>query len=364
MTQLEGWNYLGWIVASNSGYYKVIETPLNWIEKNGDKDKTYTVSDQLQGVYAQGTSLWCKDIGDISIVKTEPIEGQIDYLAKTLKPEGHRFDNIRIGDWDQSNWVELDFSALGTQSEAQAMALALMNHYITAKSVTGVYTDDVNYTIKLTAQPTADGEASYIPNTYVTSNFIENNLTLRDGDTGPAVTKDGTTTYYYFLNPKIQEYAIITYAMWDIDNQIMVTPNNTPFDGAAKIGRWDLNDDYGDQSSELDAAALATPNNQYEFHIIVQRNDKSYGSPINTSKDVPSLKPDQEASDVIRTQPLDLLASSPLPTSINRVGTEAQVVGVEYVNIAGMRSSKPFKGVNIVVTRYSDGSTTTSKVIK
>lgn len=370
VTKLEGWNYLGWIVANNTGYYKVIDTPLHWIEEFGKKDNTYTVSDRLQGVYAQEGHLWCKDLGNISIVKTEPVAGQIDYLAKTLKPEGHRFDNIRIGNWDQSNWVELDFTGLGTQSEAQAMAQALQGHYITAKSVTGVYTDDVNYTIKLKAQPTADGGASYVPNTYSPSNFIESNLMI-DGNVGPVLPSNGVT--YYFLNPKVQEYALITYAMWDKPQQIMVIPNNAPFNGAAKIGRWDLNNP-NNQLEALDAAyeAPQTTNNVYEFHIIVQRANKTYGTPAPQVQGAPGLKdnndiphkPNQTTTGIIMAQPLDLLVSSPLPTAINRVGTEAQVVGVEYVNIAGMRSSKPFKGVNIVVTRYSDGSTTTSKVIK
>lgn len=360
VTQLEGWNYLGWIVANNTGYYKVISTPLHWIEENGEKDKTYTVSDRLQGVYAQGSSLWCKDLGDISIVKTTPNTDQVDYLMN---------DNHckREGGWDQSNWVELDFSSLGPASID--MASALVNKYIKAGTVTGVYSDDVNYTITLTAAPEADGDATYVPNTYCTTNFLEGNLTLKAGDTGPAVTKDGTTTYYYFLNPKIQEYAIITYAMWDMPNQIMVIPDNNPFSGAACIGRWDLNN-VGDQLSALDAAYVApqTCNNEYEFHIIVQRTNKSYGSPISggakAGADAPSGKTNQSASDVIRTQPLDLQASSPLPTAINGVINNAQPVSVEYVNIAGMRSSKPWQGVNIIVTRYSNGTTTTTKMVK
>ncbi len=368
VTQLDGYNYLGWIVASNTGYYKVISTPLHWIEENGEKDKTYTVSDRLQGVYAQGGHLWCKDLGNISIVKTEPYTGQVDYLANTLTTEDHLFPNaMRIGDWDQSNWVELDFSGFGAE-EGNTMASDLVNKYIKAGTVTGVYSDDVNYTITLTAEPEADGAASYVPNTYCTTNFLEGNLTLKPGDTGPAVTKDGTTTYYYFLNPKIQEYAIITYAMWDMPNQIMVIPDNNPFSGAACIGRWDLNN-VGDQLSALDAAYVApeTCHNEYEFHIIVQRTNKSYGSPISGAKagaDSPSGKTDQAASDVIRTQPLDLQASSPLPTAINGVINNAQPVSVEYVNIAGMRSSKPWQGVNIIVTRYSNGTTTTTKMVK
>ena len=356
VTQLDGYNYLGWIVASNTGYYKVISTPLHWIEEFGEKDKTYTVSDRLQGVYAQGSSLWCKDLGDISIVKTTPNTDQVDYLMN---------DNHckREGGWDQSNWVELDFSGFG--ANGNSMASALVNKFIKEKTITGVYSDDVNYTITLTTAPEADGDASYVPNTYCTVNFLEGNLTLKAGDTGPAVTKDGTTTYYYFLNPKIQEYAIITYAMWDKPNQIMVIPNNTPFSGAACIGRWDLNE-FDNQLTALDAAydAPETGDNQYEFHIIVQRTGKSYGTPINSSKAAPSLKPNQTASDVIRTQPLDLQASSPLPTAINGVISNAQPISVEYVNIAGMSSSKPWQGVNIIVTRYSNGTTTITKMVK
>ena len=153
--------------------------------------------------------------------------------------------------------------------------------------------------------------------------------------------------------------------MWDKPNQIMVIPNNTPFSGAACIGRWDLNE-FDNQLTALDAAydAPETGDNQYEFHIIVQRTGKSYGTPINSSKAAPSLKPNQTASDVIRTQPLDLQASSPLPTAINGVISNAQPISVEYVNIAGMRSSKPWQGVNIIVTRYSNGTTTTTKMVK
>lgn len=50
-------------------------------------------------------------------------------------------------------------------------------------------------------------------------------------------------------------------------------------------------------------------------------------------------------------------------TAINTVGSTKQPVSHTYYNIAGMESSKPFTGVNIVVTRYSDGSQTATKII-
>ena len=41
-----------------------------------------------------------------------------------------------------------------------------------------------------------------------------------------------------------------------------------------------------------------------------------------------------------------------------------EVVSTTYVNVQGMQSDQPFDGINIVVTRYSDGTTTTMKVVR
>lgn len=40
------------------------------------------------------------------------------------------------------------------------------------------------------------------------------------------------------------------------------------------------------------------------------------------------------------------------------------IASVEYVNINGQVSSTPFKGVNVVVTRYADGSKSVTKLVK
>ena len=53
-----------------------------------------------------------------------------------------------------------------------------------------------------------------------------------------------------------------------------------------------------------------------------------------------------------------------IQTGINELINGKQVVDVQYVNTLGMQSSEPFDGVNIVITRYSDGSTSTAKVVK
>ena len=49
---------------------------------------------------------------------------------------------------------------------------------------------------------------------------------------------------------------------------------------------------------------------------------------------------------------------------LSNVIAERYVTSVTYYNMMGQQSSKPFQGVNIVVKRYSDGSTSTAKVLK
>ena len=49
-----------------------------------------------------------------------------------------------------------------------------------------------------------------------------------------------------------------------------------------------------------------------------------------------------------------------LPTGVEDVAL-GQVKHVRYVNLAGMESETPFSGVNIVVTTYTDGTTSTTK---
>ncbi len=51
-------------------------------------------------------------------------------------------------------------------------------------------------------------------------------------------------------------------------------------------------------------------------------------------------------------------------TAVEEVNANKTVANVVYYNLAGQQSAQPVSGVNIVVTTYSDGSTTTAKVIK
>ena len=51
-------------------------------------------------------------------------------------------------------------------------------------------------------------------------------------------------------------------------------------------------------------------------------------------------------------------------TTVKEVATTREVVAVHYYNLMGVQSSKPFDGINIVVTTYSDGSRTSKKILR
>jgi hypothetical protein len=55
--------------------------------------------------------------------------------------------------------------------------------------------------------------------------------------------------------------------------------------------------------------------------------------------------------------------NDPTPTAVNDINSKA-VAGVKYYNLAGVESNKPFDGVNIMVTTYTDGTKAAAKVIK
>ena len=51
-------------------------------------------------------------------------------------------------------------------------------------------------------------------------------------------------------------------------------------------------------------------------------------------------------------------------SGINEITGHKEVAAIRYINVAGQESDTPFEGINIIVTTYTDGTSTTAKVIK
>ncbi len=83
---------------------------------------------------------------------------------------------------------------------------------------------------------------------------------------------------------------------------------------------------------------------------------------LTGSKGIPEGKDDKfyVVEEVI---PVTVKGDTPI-TGIDTMITSREAISVKYYNVAGVESDTPFQGVNIVVTRYSDGSKTTTKILK
>lgn len=342
--QVQGINAEGvvgnWTASTIFTTLPIASATLATIEGSGVKGETYTISDELVAVYANVDAglLWCKDQGNQSIIATEIAAGQIDFMndATLTDTTGQ---NGRA--WDQSNWVALKFPA---DASISSLFEGIEGKKIKASTVTGKYVDNNNYTLEV--QPvngqytlTFNGTASYTKNVYCAANFVESNLNT-GGNTG-AVGPHGD--HYFFMNPKIQEVCEITFAMWD--GEMFVTPNNTSIQGAFHVD-WSRN--------SIGGMPTLQEGQTYRFVAVVCHPAK-----------LSSMGGGDTPSDNYVVYPTNLTGDGNIVTGINGVysGGHGEVVGVEYVNAAGIVSKTPFKGVNIIVTRYSDGTTTTVKKV-
>ena len=56
--------------------------------------------------------------------------------------------------------------------------------------------------------------------------------------------------------------------------------------------------------------------------------------------------------------------NSGIPTGVEMLNANRQVVGTKYYNVAGIESDTPFLGVNIVVIEMTDGSKKIVKMVR
>lgn len=104
---------------------------------------------------------------------------------------------------------------------------------------------------------------------------------------------------------------------------------------------------------------IAEPVDSYDIESVTLTNlttgEITTISPMRNGTEYSFVMP---ASDVLVT------ANFMQHTAISSIENSKQVRGIEYINLAGLRSDKPFSGMNIIVTRYTDGTFTTTKAVK
>lgn len=306
----------------------VVETPteatLAQIITLGDEadGKLYKISneDGLLGVYSQGQSVWFKDeYPEQAVDYQDPLENT-NYKYYTVVEDALEI-NKSEKDFDQSNWIEVVFQDNASYN----------NKYV--KNLTGTYswqngnpkltlTVDVDETNDVTDVPV--GALAYDLNPYMAANFAG----TQDG------TIQGETHTYFFSKPKAQEYAQILWAVWDGSKFNMPTTNNA----YGFTGSFTVSDELNGGVS-LDGLQQGKT---YNFKAVIRKTASKAGS--------------------YEVYPTDL--NPGVVTGVGMINVNGNVKSVKYVNVAGIVSDVPFQGVNIVVTEYTDGSRTTTKMLK
>ena len=284
--------------------------------------KLYKISneDGLLGVYKNGTSIWFKDEAQ-AVDYQDPTAAAYEYYTVVEETLGI---NKSEKDFAQNNWIEVVFP-----SEKN-----FTNAYV--RNLTGTYSFE-NGNPKLTLTAAVDEEndvtevqssgLAYELNPYMAANFTGSQ---------PG-TIQGETHNYFFSKPKAQEYAQILWAVWDGSKFNMPTTNNA----YGFTGSFTFNPLYNQYST-----SGLTPGATYNFKAVI-RKAAAGGS---------------KAGETYEVYPTDL--NPGVPTAINGVVVNGVVKSVKYVNVAGIVSDVPFQGVNIVVTEYTDGTRTTTKMLK
>jgi hypothetical protein len=335
---------------------------LKTIESSGEKGKLYVVEDELIAVaYAvneqdNSVLLWCKDQAE-SNQKTTKEDSQFDYMKdQYVKLKGKNAPES----WDQSNWVALKFvpnSAIGIDAITARLSDDVVGHCLNPKAVTGTYSDDVNYTITVAMPQEAgktifDGavgkEAGYQENLYCTANFLSVNLNAESAETQPS---------YYFVNPKIQEVAEVTFAVWN--GSCFVAPAHQDNFNAGEIsGAFNVDWGYNNPNNPILA-----DNQAYQFLAVVQRPVSRVEAISPKDEVIPSTsKPD--GTYMVFPLNLDPSSEEHVITSVAAPVVSKTVSHVIYYNLMGVASAVPFQGVNIVVTEYSDGTRQARKMVK
>lgn len=366
-TKVTGEAYIGYIRTENSAYYAY--TPLSYIERDEENKVSVVVCDDLVGTWAvvKGDKkyLWAKDDNRSNFRKADVPAGQIDYVT---------YVGVQKRDWDQSNWVILDFSEVNANPEDY------LNQTLNALTVKGTYADKVNhrillsdvpdYTASVVGYPGYNGDYNetsthpdsiYYYNQYLSFNFLDKNLV--DAGAGPGNNIDpsvDTSMRFYFMNPKTQEVAHIM-GVWIGGNYFSsfvtegTSVNGYDLDGIFKVN-WDYNRIY---HNVYDTPQNLIPGTMYSFHGAVYVDDNS-GNKLSAGKP----NSGENTPDGYTVYPFDLPTSPSPPTAVVEVSAGKSIESVRYYNIMGAESNVPFQGVNIMVVRFDDGTTSSIKIIR
>lgn len=371
----------------------VPELTLSELVETGVEGKKYTISNDLTAARVTWDdeqskfAIFAKDNNGYAN-KRAPLDGQEEYLIEYQNQEETFTNDVEQRDYDQSNWIEILIPSDITskvdgayQTTLEAFKTQYQNKILAGGTVNGTYVDALNPTINMTTA-LAEGEASpYTPNIYCTGNFLAENLDDEGDEAGAYSYRDDEIggKYYFFMDPKPLEYCLVVWAYFIGDDDYFVAPaqegntvNGHKFKGSFKAN-MSLCEDIGVSKERTviecfrASDSFGAQQKLYGFEAIVRKNPAAWtgGGSNGAPKRITPYSDGKEETPLYIVYPINSgdNASNSV-TAVEEVAASKTVKSVRYYNLMGMESEQPFQGINIVVTRYNDGSISTVKVMR
>ncbi len=296
------------------------------LAKNGEEGKEYTVNDEL--VVAKKF----QKAGKNYIVVKDAAQAVRNFSTPAAADKFFNINGNKQEEYVQNNWMLV---SLPVELYNQ------VNEKNTVTSITGSLTEKFNVAMEATNVVFENATNDFAPNTYCPINFM--------GERSVKGTNPAYTSSYYFATPKANEYANVVWAVYNVTDGAFYLPSHT---GSINVQEFKaaFNVDYSLNS--VDNPEL-TSGNVYSFEALV----KEVAVPTTDAKST------SDASTKFVVYPLDLDASK-VATGVNDVNSAKEVKGVSYFNMMGVESAQPFDGVNIMVTTYTDGTSSAAKVLR
>lgn len=194
-----------------------------------------------------------------------------------------------------------------------------------------------------------------VPGSAYPGEHLEGAYTSEEDKVGPICVWSG------YVNDPLNDYYGVEIATINGDKENNI-PTTITFK-KNKVGRTNPNDDWTFDDANamfgaLDALAGGQSIDPDDLEVFVRFYYVVDGVAVDH---IPGSRDNGDAAGYGSESP----GSSPEPaTSVSEVRHHGEVVGTTYINVQGIKSDQPFEGVNIVVTRYSDGSTKITKIVR
>ena len=359
-----------WFYDSNATYLRVYNnTTIRTYENSRNEDVIF--AQKVKGVaYTDFTTIVAPPevtaLADIAMSGAEGAAYQVDdelVVARKFEAGGKHYIVVRdaakaVRNLSAPAADDRHFAINGNKQEKYAqnnwMLVSLpvelynqVNEKITVASITGTLDEKLN--VAMTATNVVVGEdADFAPNTYCAINFM--------GESSVKGTNPEYASSYYFATPKTNEFANVVWAVYNATDGAFHLPvrqgsaNAQEFKAAFKV----------DYSLNSIPAPELIDGDMYTFEALIKEVATTEAKPAPRKAAYDSTTAPSARFVVF---PLNLNGSSNITTAISEVSSAKKAKAIRYYNTLGTESSHPFKGINIMVTTHTDGTSNAVKVL-